>query len=204
MGGDPLGVGGCSTGLTLRAAPAAVRDGKLPRMIPPTRVPLIRRTALSVVSLLSVACVCLAMSATALAATAIHFQSESLTALEGQLSHHEVHALAFHPDTGTGHIHASLNDGRHMTIIYTSSEQAQLIAQARADGTPVTIAVAKPKAAKAPVHHKLRYIAAGILVVVIVVVAAVLLIDRRRKMGEAGGDQAAESAPAPSTPSDPT
>jgi hypothetical protein len=170
-------------------------------MILPTRAPLIRRTA---VSLACLAFVCLAMPTTGLAATAIHFQSESLTALRGQLGHHEVHALSFHPGTGTGHIHVSLNDGRHMTVIYATSEQPQLIANARAEGIRVTIAKAKPKAAKPAVHHKLRYIAAGILVVVIVVVAAVLLVDRRRKLGEAGGDRVAESAPAPSSPSEPT
>jgi hypothetical protein len=144
------------------------------------------------------------MAAGALAATAIHFQSESLPALETQIGHHEVHALSFHPGTGTGHIHASLNDGRHMTVIYATSEQPQLITKARAEGIRVTIAKAKPKAAKPAVHHKLRYIAAGILVVVIVVVAAVLLIDRRRKLGEGGGDRVADSAPAPSSPGDHT
>jgi hypothetical protein len=74
-----------------------------------------------------------------------------------------------------------------------------VIALARAQGTPVAIAQVKPKAAAKPVHHKLRYIAGGILVVVIVVVLAVLLIDRRRKLGEAGADGAGESAPAPSS-----
>jgi hypothetical protein len=171
-------------------------------MILPKRAPLIGRTAFSVACL---ALVCLTLPATGLAATAIHFQSESLTALEGQVAHHEVRAFSFHPGTGgTGHIHASLNDGRHMTVIYATSEQPQLIAKARAEGIRVTIAKAKVKAAKPAVHHKLRYIAAGILVVVIVVVAAVLLVDRRRKLGEAGGDRVAESAPAPSSPGDPT
>jgi hypothetical protein len=149
-------------------------------------------------------CACLAITANALAAAAIHFQSESLSALQAQLGHHEVHVLSFHPATGTGHIHASLNDGRHMTVLYSTSEQAQLISLAQADGTRVTIAKAKPKAAKKPVKHKLRYIAGGILVVVIIVVVAVLLVDRRRKLGEAGSDHVAESAPAPSSPSEPT
>lgn len=147
---------------------------------------------------------CLALSATALGASAIHFEPESLTALEGQLQHRQVHALSVHPATGTGHVHVSLNDGRHMTVAYAPAEQAHLIALARADGTRVVIAQAKPKSVAKPVHHKLRYIAAGILVVVIVVVAAVLLIDRRRKLGDAGGEEAAESAPVPSSPGETT
>lgn len=172
-------------------------------MIFSMRTPLIAKTVTTVVCLTSAA---LALSGTtiALAASAIHFQAEGLPVLEGQLGHHEVHALTFHPATGTGHIHASLNDGRHVTVLYATSEQARLAALARTDGTPVAIAAAKPKAVKTPVHHKLRYIAAGILVVVVVVVAVVLLVDRRRRLGEHGVDGAAESAPVPSSPSEPT
>jgi len=151
---------------------------------------------------LSVACLllaCLAMSATALAATVIHFEPESLPALEGQLHHGQVHALSFHPSASTGHIHVSLNDGKHMTVAYVASEQAHVIALANAAGTPVVIAQAKPKAAAKPAHHKLRYVAAGILVLVIIVVLAVLLIDRRRKLGETGGEDGGEGAPVASS-----
>jgi hypothetical protein len=165
-------------------------------MTSPTRAPLISKTVLSVVCL---AFACLAMTASALAA--IHFQKEGLPALNGQLGHHEVHALSFHPSTtgtGIGHVHVSLNDGRHMTVEYAASEQAQLIALGRTDRAAVTVAKAKPKPVKKAVKHKLRYIAAGILVVVIVVVAAVLLIDRRRKLGAAGGEQGSGSAHTPS------
>jgi len=144
------------------------------------------------------------MSATALGASAIHFEPETLSALEGQLHHGQVHALSIHPGTTTGHIHVSLNDGRHMTVPYSPAEQAHLIAIAHAAGTPVAVAKAKPKKAVKAAKHKLRYIAAGILVIVIIVVAAVLLLDRRRKLGEAGGDDVAESAPVPAPPGETT
>jgi hypothetical protein len=161
--------------------------------------------AKTVTAAVCLACATLALAAqtAALAASVIYFQPEGLPALKAQLGHHEVDALTFHPGTGTGHIHVSMSDGRHMTVPYATSEQAQLVALAGTDRTSVAIAVAKPKA-NAPVHHKLRYIAAGILAVVIVVIAAVLLVDRRRKLGEAGGDRAAESAPVPSSPGDAT
>jgi hypothetical protein len=141
----------------------------------------------------------LAMAATAGASTVVHFQSESLPALKAQLHGHEVHALTFHPTPAPGHVHVSLNDGRHMTVVYAASEQAQLLVLARADGTPVAVAVAKPKAAAKSAHHTLRYVAGGILVLVIVVVAGVLLVDRRRKLGEEGDDTRppAQSRPAP-------
>ncbi len=130
----------------------------------------------------------LALAASASAATVIHFQPESASALTVQLHHHEVHALTFHPTPAPGHVHVSLNDGRHMTVVYPTSEEAQFVALARADGTPVAVAVAKPKAAAKSVHHTLRYVAGGILVLVIVVVAAVLLVDRRRKLSEEAVD----------------
>ncbi len=161
------------------------------------RAPLIARSALLGAGL---ACICLATSTVAPAAGAIHFQPESLPALKEQLAHHDVHALAFHPTTTSGHIHASMNDGRHLTIVYATSEQAALVALARTDGTRVLIAAAKPKTAAKPAHHKLRYIAAGILVVVIIVVAAVLLIDRRRKMGEGADEDRVADGPAVSSP----
>jgi hypothetical protein len=157
----------------------------------PTRAPLAGRLALAAV-LASLACV--AATGTALAATVIHFQRESLPALEHQLQRHEVHALAFHPAPVPGHVHVSLNNGGHMTVAYAPAEQAHLIALARAVGAPVVVAVAKPAAASKPVHHKLRYIAAGIVIVVIIVVVAVLLVDRRRKLGEAEGAPLAPSS----------
>lgn len=143
----------------------------------------------------------LALSATgASAATVIHFQPESTSALTVQLHHHEVHALTFHPTPAPGHVHVSLNNGQHMTVVYNASEETQFVALARADGTPVAVAVVKPKAAAKPAHHTLRYVAGGILVLVIVVVAAVLLVDRRRKLSEEeGGDTPppTQSQPAP-------
>ena len=130
----------------------------------------------------------------------IHFQPESASALKVQLHHHEVHALTIHPTPAPGHVHVSLNNGQHFTVVYTAAEQAQLVALARADGTPVAVSVAKTKTAAKPAHHTLRYVAGGILVLVIVVVAAVLLVDRRRKLGEEGGGDT--PPPAQSQPSE--
>jgi hypothetical protein len=152
------------------------------------------------IALLAVALAATLSAAGASATTVIHFQPESVSTLNVQLHHHEVHALTFHPTPAPGHVHVSLNDGRHVTVVYNASEEAQLLALAHADGTPVAVAVAKPKAATKSVHHTLRYVAGGILVLVIIVVAAVLLVDRRRKLGEEGdGD-----TPPPPTQSQPS
>jgi hypothetical protein len=136
----------------------------------------------------SLLAVVLCAAALAAGATVIHFQREPLPALEAQLHSHQVHALVFHPRPAPGHVHVSMDDGRHFTVVYGAGEQARLIALARAEGVSASVATVKAKPAKT--HHKLRYIAAGILIVVIVVVAAVLLVDRRRKLGEAERDAA--------------
>jgi Cu/Ag efflux protein CusF len=143
------------------------------------------------------AAVCLALAATVLAvpagAATVHFQKESLQAYEGELRHGEVHAVTFHPGTTTGHLHISLNNGGHMTVSYAASEQAKLVAAARAANTRVQVATVKAKKV-APVKHKLRYIAGGILIVVILVVLVVLLIGRRRAVADEGRAPPGESA----------
>jgi hypothetical protein len=137
--------------------------------------------------------VAIAIAVPAGAATVIHFQKESMQAYEVQLHHGEVHALTFHPGTTTGHLHISMNNGTHFTVAYLSSEQGKLVAQAQADHARVQIATVQVKKT-APVKHKLRYIAGGILIVVIVVVLIVLLIGRRRALAEEGPQRSGESA----------
>jgi hypothetical protein len=150
--------------------------------VPPMTSMRVARIAL----LSAILAVALAAATSVSAATVIHFQSESLPALEAQLHKHEVHAVTFHPTPAPGHIHVSMNDGRHYTVVYTAGEQAHLVTLVSSNGARYTVATVKPKAAKST-HHTLRYIAGGIVIVVIVVVVTVLLVDRRRKLGEGGG-----------------
>jgi hypothetical protein len=151
---------------------------------------------IALLSAVLTAALAIAMGASASAATVIHFQPESLSVLKVQLGKHEVHAVTFHPTPAPGHIHVSMNDGSHYTVVYNAGEQAQIVALATADGARYAVATVKPKAA-APVHHTLRYIAGGIVIVVIVVVVAVLLVDRRRKLNEGGPE--AKPVPGDST-----
>jgi hypothetical protein len=159
------------------------------------RVPRMRPMRSVRIALLS-AVLTFALVAAASAATTVHFQPEGLPPLEAQLHHHEVHAVTFHPTPAPGHIHVSMNDGRHYTVIYSASDQARLVTLATANGARYTVATVKPKAAKAT-HHTLRYIVGGIVIVVIVVVVTVLLVDRRRKLNDGGSD--AKPAPGDST-----
>ncbi len=119
-------------------------------------------------------------SAPALASTPVHFQRESYQALLTQVRHGEVHALVLHPQGYKAH--ASLDNGGHFTATYPGGEVAQLQALARAHNASFTVAKATHTATAT--HHKLRYIAGGILIVVILVVLAVLLIGRRRALSE--------------------
>ncbi len=154
-----------------------------------------RRSSRRLNAVLVAACAVLAMAvlATAAGAAAIHFEKESLPAYEVQLHHGQVHALTFHPGTTTGHLHISLNNGGHMTVVYASGEQAKLVAAAQTAGARVKIATAPAKKTTA-VKHKLRYIAGGLLIVVIVIVLVVLLIGRRRAVMDEGPAPSSESA----------
>jgi hypothetical protein len=145
-------------------------------------------------ALLCIAILSLLVAAPALAA-GVHFERESLKSYEAQLHKGEVHALTFHPGTGgsVGHLHISLNNGEHMTVTYAAGEQGKLVAQAQAANARVKVASATAKKT-APVKHKLRYIAGGILIVVIVVVVIVLLVGRRRAVAGEGADSHEESA----------
>ncbi len=81
-------------------------------------------------------------------------------------------------------LHVTLKDGSHVLVRYSKGQEPKMVSLAEAKHVQVTIlksAAAKAEAKKVPVHHKLRYIAGGILIAVIVVVGAVVLIDRRRK-----------------------
>ncbi len=130
------------------------------------------------------------------ATTIVHFTKEGVAAYEVQLHKGEVHALTFHPGTTTGHLHISMNNGTHYTVAYAQTEQAKLVAQAQADHARVQVATVTVKKT-APVKHKLRYIAGGILIVVIVVVLIVLLIGRRRALAEEGPRETSEESAAP-------
>lgn len=140
--------------------------------------------------------VCLAFSAAVFAvpagAATVHFEKESLQAYEAQLHHGQVHALTFHPGSTTGHLHISLNNGGHMTVVYAETEQGKLVAQAQAANARVKVAAAVTKKTTA-VKHKLRYIAGGILIVVIIIVLMVLLIGRRRAVAGESRAQSEES-----------
>jgi hypothetical protein len=134
-------------------------------------------------------------TATAPPTTSFHYEEESLEAFEAQLRAHEVAAAEF--NKVAHHLHLTLRDGRHLLVDYPGHEQPQLQAKIVAVGVPVTIEYT-PKSPK-PVHHTIRYVAAGILVV-LVILLGLLLVARRRRLArlEEPGRAGASPSPPPS------
>lgn len=110
----------------------------------------------------------------------VHFQPESYSALLVQVHKGQVRAVVLHPSGPKAHV--VLTDGAHFTATYPIAESTKLGEEVRAHGGSFAISVVKHKSGT--VHHKLRYIAGGILIVVILVVLAVLLVGRRRAIAE--------------------
>ena len=117
----------------------------------------------------------IAPTATAPAATPL--PQESLTIFEGQLNGHQVSAVTLHTKTHT--FHASLTDGRRLSIAFPASQQQRLEGEIRAQGIAVQVAKAQ-----SPPSHKRRYIVGGAVIVAIVLGIAIWLLMRRRRLRE--------------------
>ena len=102
--------------------------------------------------------------------------NESIVVFEGQLDGHRVSSVMLHTKAHT--FHASLKDGRKVSIAFPTSRQKQLEGDIRAQGIAVKVAKVQSPS------HKLRYIVGGIAVVVIILVAVGLLYARRRRIRE--------------------
>jgi hypothetical protein len=146
---------------------------------------MIRFAPARVISTLAVTAFCAALLlpvGTALAEEAVHYTKESVQAYEQQLSSGQITAATF--NKRVRNLHLTLKDGTHALVHYPPKDEPTLAGQLAAKKIPVTVLTptqAKSEAAKAPVHHKLRYIVGGIVIAVVVIVGAVLLVDRRRK-----------------------
>ena len=146
-----------------------------------------RTTRASLTTKIAVSLACIAgaalmpLTVAAGAAGTVASQHESFTEYQHQLATGKIKAAKINKRLRS--VHLTLTDGRHMLTKYLPHEEPKVLAELQAKGVPVTVekqAEAAKEAAK-PVHHKLRYIAGGILVVVVIVVGGVLFIDRKRK-----------------------
>jgi hypothetical protein len=101
------------------------------------------------------------------------FTKESIPAYEKQLAAGEIKQATFNPPKHT--MRLTLKDGTHIHVLYQAGEEPKLRAALASNG------VVLPKAAKAHVGHKLRYIAGGVLVVVLILIVVGLVVIRRRR-----------------------
>jgi hypothetical protein len=126
---------------------------------------------------------CAALIATPAALTApIVYQDESYAEFQQQLASGQIRAVTINKRLAS--LRVTLEDGRHVLAKYAHKGEPAAVAALAAKHVPVTVlspAQAKSEIPKKAVHHKLRYIAGGILIVLIVVVGAVLYARSRRR-----------------------
>jgi hypothetical protein len=157
-------------------------------MIRPTGASLVARIAAAVVCL---TCASLLAAAVAGAATIVVYQKESLPTYETQLAGGQVQAVTINKRIRS--LRVTLKSGAHVLVKYPPHHEPTYAAALQAKGVPTTVlkpAEAIKEVVKKPVHHKLRYIAAGILILVIVIVGVVLYVDRKRKRAIESGSAA--------------
>jgi hypothetical protein len=148
-------------------------------MIATTRAFLTAKIAVCVALL---ACASLLPAAVAAgAAITVAYQNETFKQYEQQLAGAQIQSVTINKRLRS--LRITLKDGRYVLAKYKAHEEPTVAAALEAKHVPVTALApseALKEVAKKPVHHKLRYIAGGILIVVIVIVGAVLYINRRR------------------------
>ena len=138
------------------------------------------RVRLLAVAALSALCIAfIAPISGALAASAVEYTKESQQAYEKQLKGGEIASATFNKRLRS--LRMTLKNGEHVLYRYPKKGSKTLEAALKAKHVPVT--VLKPaeaaREAKKP-GHKLRYIAAAVVVVAIVLAGVVLLYNRSR------------------------
>ncbi|MGA2455046.1 MAG: hypothetical protein ABSG93_16160 [Solirubrobacteraceae bacterium] len=138
-------------------------------------------------SLTATIAVCMALTCASLlaapvaAGAAVIYQNETYPEYQQQLAGGQIQAVTINKYLRS--LRITLKDGRYVLAKYAKHEEPAVAAALEAKHVPVTVlaqSVARKEVPKKAVHHKLRYIAGGIVIVVIVIVGAVLFINRRR------------------------
>jgi endonuclease/exonuclease/phosphatase (EEP) superfamily protein YafD len=112
----------------------------------------------------------------------ISYTHESLQEYEKQLAANRIGEVTVNKRLRS--LRVRLKSGSHVLAQYAPHQEPNVVAALKAKRVPVVVlkpAEAIREVPKKAAHHKIRYIAGGILIAVVIVVGAVLLIDRRRK-----------------------
>jgi len=185
------------------------RPGPGPRRAPPTVArppdslvcPPVRRPLLTFAISLTVGLTLLPSAVGVAAAITPTFTKESYTTFQSQLASGQVRAVTFNKKAHS--LHITVTKGGPFLASYPPLQYKAISAHLTAKGVPVTIEhVTKTGTAAPAAHHKLRYIAAGVLVVVVIVIVLVLGLNRRRPPADEAGDAPA-APPAAGSPPEP-
>jgi hypothetical protein len=109
----------------------------------------------------------------------VEYTKESLPQYESQLNAGEIQSVTVNKRLRS--LRITLKDGRHVIVYYAPKTGPHYYAALKARGVPVTFLGTTAVKHTKPVHHKLRYIAGGLLIVALVIVGVVLYFNRRRQ-----------------------
>ena len=126
----------------------------------------------------------LSLAAPAGAATPV-YEKESEQVWEQQLAARRIRSATINKFLQT--VRMTLKDGRHVIFKYPKGQEPRVLKQLTAKHIRVTVlthSAAVAEAKKKPVHHKLRYIAGGIVLALIVIAGVVLLVRRQRTQAD--------------------
>jgi hypothetical protein len=149
-------------------------------MIAKTRASLAIRITVCLASLMFASLLPAAIAAGAEAPIA--YQTESYAEYQQQLAGGQIAAVTINKRLAS--LRTTLKDGRYVLAKYGRHEEPKAVAALQAAHVPVTVlsdTEALKEVAAKPVHHKLRYIAAGVLIVVILIAGTVLYMRRSRQ-----------------------
>ena len=113
---------------------------------------------------------------------AIAYTKESIGSYEKQLAAGEIKEVTINKRLRS--LRTTLKNGEHVLAKYAKKQEPKYAAALEAKGVPLktlTPTQATAEAKSKPVHHKLRYIAAAVLVAILIIVGVVLFVNRRRK-----------------------
>ncbi len=147
-------------------------------MIATTRASIAARIALCVALL---ACTSV-LPAPAASGASITYQNETFQQYEQQLAGAQIQSVTINKRLRS--LRITLKNGSYVLAKYAKHEEPKVAAALAAKHVAVTVltpTVAQSEVPKKAAHHKLRYIAGGVLIVVILIVGAVLYINRKRQ-----------------------
>jgi hypothetical protein len=113
---------------------------------------------------------------------AVGYIHETFQAYEEQLAAGQIKEVTINKRLRT--LRITLADGRHMLAKYAPKEEPKVRKNLKAKHVTVNVlssTAARAEQAKGKVHHKLRYIAGGIVIAVVVIVGGVVFYNRRKR-----------------------